>query len=134
MDPGRGNGADDENTGSDSESDGWAAEVVGSGRDHRGNGSDDATVARTLPGARLQRSVGLPKAEPEPEADPGSRAGRGAAAIPGTVFQLQRATFPREVAGGARDPTELHVGENSAAGSRAGGAAKEAGIASEAAA
>ena len=45
TDPCRGNGADDEDSGSDIEGDGRQAEVVGSCRDHRGNGSDDAAVA-----------------------------------------------------------------------------------------
>ena len=60
---GRGNGADDEDTGSDSEGDVGQAEVVGGCRDHRGHGPDDAAVARAVRGARLQRVVGPPQAD-----------------------------------------------------------------------
>jgi hypothetical protein len=44
TDPGRGNGGDDEDKGSDFEGHGGEAEVVGSGRDYRGNGPDDAPL------------------------------------------------------------------------------------------
>jgi len=67
ADTSRGNGADDEDTGSDSEGHGRKAEVVGSSRDHRGDGPDDAPMARTLPGTWLQRTVGLPEEEAEPK-------------------------------------------------------------------
>src|ERR1041385_4977554 len=130
ADTSRGNGADDEDTGSDLEGDGGKAEVVGSGRDHRGERPDDAAVAGAVSGARLQRAVGSPQAESESEADRGGSAGESVATLPGEVFRLQRAAFSREAGRGARDKAKLHVGEDGAAGSGAGGAEEKAGIAS----
>jgi len=66
----RGNGADDETSRSDPESDAREADLGGSGRDHRSNRSYDAAVARAMEGARLQRSVGLPQTAAKPERVP----------------------------------------------------------------
>ena len=105
-----------------------AAEIIG--RD----GPDDAALAGAVSGARLQRIVGLPQATAEPEAGAGGRAGAGAAAVPGAVLRFQRAALSREAARGTRDPAQLQVGEDGAAGSGVGEEAQEAGIASQAAA
>ena len=45
--------------------------MVGSRRDHRGDGPDDAALAGAVPGTRLQRVVGLPQTESEPETSAG---------------------------------------------------------------
>src|SRR4030081_2984631 len=82
----RGNGADDEDPGSDLEGDGGPAEVVGSGRDHRDNRPDDAALAGALPGARIQRAVGSPQTESEPKARGRGGAGTGFAVVSGAVF------------------------------------------------
>lgn len=66
--PGRRNGADDEGTGSDSEDSSREAEVVGSCRDYGSDGSYDAALARTAERTRLQRIMGLPQAQSQPEA------------------------------------------------------------------
>src|ERR1700745_4208602 len=86
----RRNGAGDEDTGSDSESDGGQADVDAGGRDHRDYRPDDAPLARAVPGAWLQRSVGLPEALTEPETGSGGGSGKGAAFVPRQVLRLQR--------------------------------------------
>src|SRR4029077_1519557 len=134
ADTSRGNGADDEDSRSDIEGNGRKAEMVGGGRDNRGDGPDDAAVAGAVPGTRLQRAVGSPQAESESEADRGGSAGTGVAAVPGEVFRFQRTAFSRKAGRGARDKAKLHVGEDGAAGGGAGGAEKEARVASEASA
>src|SRR5580704_16844519 len=78
TDSGSGNGADDEDPRGGVEGDGGEAEMVGGGRDHRGDRPDHAALAGAVPGARLQWAVGPPQAEPQPEADPGSGAGGAA--------------------------------------------------------
>src|SRR5207302_10770760 len=55
------------------------------------------------------------------------------ALLPGEVFRSERAAFSREVAGRARDRTELHLGEAGVAGSGPGGARTQARGASQAA-
>src|SRR4029077_5103488 len=129
ADTSRGNGADDEDSRGNFEGDGRKAEVVGSGRDYWGDGADDAALAGALPGARKQRAWGSPQAESESEADRGGSAGTSVAAVPGEVFRFQRAAFSRKAGRGARNQTKLHVGKDGAAGGRAGGAKKEAGVA-----
>src|SRR5208337_4746420 len=57
----------------------------------------------------------------------------GVRAVPGKVFRSERAALSREVAGRARDRTELHLGEAGAAGSGPGGARTQARGASQAA-
>jgi hypothetical protein len=79
------NGAGDEDTRSDSEGDGGQAEVVGGSRDHRGNGPDDAPLARAVQRTRLQRFYGITGTATEPEA----RAGGGS----GKVLQLYREKY-----------------------------------------
>src|SRR3954471_19379259 len=59
----RGNGADDESTGSNSEGGRREAEVVGSSRDHGRDGPHDEALAGTAESTRLQRLVGLPQAQ-----------------------------------------------------------------------
>src|SRR5215472_7597700 len=121
-----GNGADDESTRSDFESDGGKPEMVGGGRDHRGDGSDDAAVAGTLPKEWLRRFVRLPEEAAEPEADCRGETGGGAPVVPGEVFRFQCAAFSREAGRRARHPAELHMGKAGAARSRAGGEAAAA--------
>src|SRR3954465_8412906 len=65
ADPGRGNGADDEGTGSDSEGGCGQAEVVGSGRDYGRDGPHDAALQtaglverRKRPGSHRKRRPG----------------------------------------------------------------------------
>ena len=61
ADSGRGNGADDEGTGSHFEGGCGEVEVVGSGRDYGRDGPHDAALARATKRARLQRVMGLPE-------------------------------------------------------------------------
>src|SRR5947209_5066089 len=91
-----GNGADDEGTGSHFESGCRQAEVVGSSRDYGRDRPHDAALARTVAGARLQRIVGLPQEEAEPETSADGDGGASAAAVPGEVLRLQRAALSRE--------------------------------------
>src|SRR5438270_11284173 len=93
ADPGRRIGADDEGTGSDSEGSGREAEVVGSCRDNGCDGSYDAALARAAERTRLQRTVGLPQAQPKSQAGPDEDSGAGAAPVPGEVLRLQRAAL-----------------------------------------
>src|SRR5581483_470989 len=80
-----GTGADDESARSDPKGDGREAEVVGGGRNHRGDGPDDASVAAAVRRARLRRAVRLPQGPTQPQAHSGSAAGEGAATVSGEV-------------------------------------------------
>src|ERR1700720_2111997 len=104
-----GNGADDEDPGSDFEGDGGQAEVVGSGRDHRDNRPDDAALAGALPGARIQRAVGPPQTESEPEACGRGGTGAGLAVVSGEIFRLQRAALSRETGRRAGNGAALYL-------------------------
>src|SRR5450631_2223899 len=89
-------------------------------------------MAGTLRRTRLQRIAG-PAAGPA-LAPPGAGGdgGEGVRAVPGKVFRSERAALSREVAGRARDRTELHLGEAGTAGSGPGGARTQAGGTSQA--
>src|SRR6202043_3220383 len=74
----------------------------------------------------LQRVV-RPAARPAVAAPGGGGdGGESVRAVPGEVFRSERAALSREVAGRARDRTELHLGEAGVTGSGPGGARTQA--------
>ena len=129
---GRG-GAGDESTGSDLASDGEEDHLVAGGGDHRHQRPTDAALAGALRGVRLRRAVGPAAGTAKPEAGAAGAGGAGAGAVPRAVFRSERAALSREAARGARDRTQLHLGEAGAAGSRSGGARAQTRSASQAA-
>src|ERR1700747_3854767 len=120
-------GAGNESTGRDVAGDGEEDHVVAGGGDSGHQRPAHAAVAGALRGRGLQRVAG-PAAGPA-LASPGAGGDGG----PGEVFRSERAALSREVAGRARDRTELHLGEAGTAGSGAGGAGTQAWGASQAA-
>jgi len=89
-----------------------AAEILGiSDRAH-------AAVAGALRGRGLQRVVRPAAGQALASPGAGGDGGESVRLVPGEVFRSERAAFSREVAGRARDRTELHLGEAGAAGSR----------------
>src|SRR5271170_1453858 len=119
-------GAGDESTGRDVAGDGEKDHLVAGGGDSGHQRPAHAAVAGTLRRRGLQRVAG--PAAGQDVAPPGSAShgGKGVRAVPGKVFRSECAALPREVAGGAWNRTELHLGEAGAAGSGPGGARTQA--------
>src|ERR1700727_122061 len=119
-------GAGDESTGRDVAGDGEEDDVVAGGGDSGHQRPAHAADSGALRGRGLQRVAG-PAARPA-LAPPGagSDGGESVRLVPGKVFRSERAALSREVAGRARDRTELHLGEAGVAGSGAGGARTQA--------
>src|SRR6201988_1652696 len=119
-------GAGDESTGRDVAGDGEEDHVVAGGGDSGHQRPAHAAVAGALRGRGLQRVAG-PAAGPALAAPgAGGDGGESVRLVPGEVFRSERAALSREVAGRARDRTELHLGEASIARSRAGGTRTQA--------
>src|SRR5437899_12493944 len=79
--PGRGSGADDETARCIAEGNGKEDHLVGCGRDHRSDGSDDAPVARKIGRGRLQRASRSAQRQAEREAGTVGHSGEGSAAV-----------------------------------------------------
>src|SRR5882672_11411926 len=126
-------GAGDESTGRDVAGDGEEDHVVAGGGDSGDQRPAHAAVAGALRGRRLQRVAGpaAGQAFASPSAD--GDGGESVRVVPGKVFRSERAALSREVAGRARDRTELQLGEAGTAGSGPGGARRQAWSASQAA-
>src|SRR6202166_2645772 len=126
-------GAGNESTGRDVAGDGEEDHVVAGGGDPGDQRPAHAAVAGALRGRGLQRVAG-PAAGPA-LATPGGGGdgGESVRVVPGKVFRSERAALSREVAGRARDRTELQRGEAGTAGSGPGGARTQARGASQAA-
>src|SRR6202142_2724807 len=124
-------GAGDESTGRDVASDGEEDHVVAGGGDSGHQRPAHAAMAGALRRRGLQRITG--PAAGQALASPGSYGdgGEGIRAVPGKIFRSERADLSREVAGRARDRTELHLGEAGTAGSGPGGAGTQARSASQ---
>src|ERR1700756_4469965 len=126
-------GAGDESTGRAVAGDGEEDHLVAGGGDSGHQRPAHAAVAGALRGRGLQRVAG-PAAGPA-LASPGAGGdgGESVRLVPGKVFRFERAALSREVAGRARDRTELHLGEAGVAGSGPGGTRTQAWGASQAA-
>src|SRR5258708_648502 len=120
--PRGGNGADDETTRRAVEGNGEKDHLVGSSRDHRGDGSDDEAMAGAAGGSRLLR--GSRPAQKQAQRPPGSsgKSGGSVAAVPGHLLRSEHAALPRKTPRRTRDRTELHLRAKGAAGSWVGGA------------
>src|ERR1051326_2307744 len=124
-------GAGDESTGRDVASDGEEDQLVAGGGDPWDQRSAHAAVAGTLRGRGLQRVVRPAAGQAVETACAGGDGGESVRAVPGKVFRSERAALSREVAGRARDRTELQLGEAGAAGSGTGGAGAQTWSASQ---
>src|ERR1700681_1068539 len=113
-------GADDESPRSHFASDGEEDYVVAGSRDSGHERPADAALALAISGAWLWRIVGPPGGQAQSQAGAAGGGRAGAGAVPGEVFRFERASFSREAATEASDSTELHVGEESIAGSGVG--------------
>src|SRR5436309_2061921 len=127
-----GNGADDETTGCAVESDGEEDHLVGGGRDHRGDGSDDAAVAGTAGVGGVFGAGGPAQRQAQRQEGAAGEGGTGAAAIPGDLLRSEHSAFSREARRGTRHRVELHVGAESTARGWAGSARAETAQAPEA--
>src|ERR1017187_8968381 len=125
-------GAGDESTGCDVAGDGEEDQLVAGGGDSGDQRPAHAAVERTLCRTGLQRIAGPAAGQALASPGAGSDGGEGVRAVPGKVFRSERAALSREVAGRARDRTELHLGEAGTAGSGPGGARTQAGGTSQA--
>src|SRR5450755_282514 len=124
--PRGGNGADDETTRRAVEGNGEKDHLVGSSRDHRGDGSDDEAMAGTAGDPRLF-GVGRPaQGQAQRPAGAGGKSGGSPGSLPGHLLRSEHAAFPRKTPRRTRNRTELHLRAKGAAGSGAGGARTEA--------
>src|ERR1035441_1615035 len=127
-------GADDENSRRVVEGDGEEDHLVGGGRDHRGDGSDDASLAGAH-GDRWLRGTGRPpQGKAERSAGSGGYGREGIGPVPGDLLRPEHSPLSRKAAGGACHRAELHVGAKGATRRRAGGEASQAGTTPAAAA
>src|ERR1700726_3029468 len=94
---------------------------------------DLAAVKNALRGRGLQRIAGPAAGQALASPGGGGDGGESVRVVPGKVFRSERAALSREVAGRARDGTELHLGEAGTAGSGPGSARTQARGASQAA-
>src|SRR6266496_1477362 len=115
-------GAGHESTGRDVAGDGEEDHLVAGGGDPWDQRPAHAALARALRRRGLQRAAGPAAGQAVATAGAGGDSGASVRHVPGEVFQYERAALEREVAGRARDRTELHLGEASPAGSGPGGA------------
>src|ERR1035441_10595670 len=115
-------GAGDESTGRDVASDCEEDHVVAGGGDSGHQRPAHAAVAGALRRRGLQRIAGPAAGEALASPGGGGDGGESVRVVPGKVFRSERAALSREVAGRARDRTELHLGEAGTAGSGPGGA------------
>src|SRR5271163_87706 len=115
-------GAGDESTGRNVAGDGEEDHVVAGSGDTGHQRPAPATVAGALRGRGLQRAVRPAAGQSVEPPGGGGDGGESVHVVPGEVFRSERTAFSREVAGGARDRTELQLGEAGAAGSGVGGA------------
>src|ERR1039458_444114 len=125
-------GAGDESTGCDVAGDGEEDHLVAGGGDTGHQRPAHAAVEGTLRGRGLQRFAGPAAGQALPPPGAGGDGGERGRAVPGKGFRSERAALSREVAGRARDRTELHLGEAGIAGSGPGGAWTQARSASQA--
>src|ERR1700693_5557399 len=97
-----------------------AAEILGISDRHmrRGRGRLGGRGLRRIAGPAAGQALASPGGDGD--------GGEGVRVVPGKVFRSERAALSREVAGRARDGTELHLGEAGAAGSGPGGARTQA--------
>src|SRR5579864_871974 len=124
-------GAGDESTGRDVASDGEEDHLVAGGGDPGHQRSAHAAVAGALRGGGLQRAAGPAAGQAVASPGAGGDGGESVRLVPREVFRSERAALSREVAGRARDRTELHLGKAGAAGSGPGGARTQAWSASQ---
>src|SRR6202041_3850088 len=113
--------------------DGEEDHVVAGGRDSGHQRPAHAAVAGALRRRGLQRIAGPAAGEAPASGGGGGDGGESVRIVPGKVFRSERAALSREVAGRARDGTELHLGEAGTTGSGPGGARTQARGASQAA-
>src|SRR6201987_4276612 len=125
-------GAGDESTGRDVASDGEEDHVVAGGGEPGHQGSANAAGAGALRRRGLRRVAGPAAGQALAAPGAGGDGGESVRLVPGEVFRSERAALSREVAGRARDRTELHLGEASPAGSGPGGTRTQARGASQA--
>src|SRR6201997_5495313 len=111
-----------ESTGRDVAGDGEEDHVVAGGGDPGHQRPAHAAVAGALRGRGLQRVTGPAAGQALAPPGAGGDGGESVRIVPGAVFRSERAALSREVAGRARDRTELHLGEASPARSGPGGA------------
>src|SRR5436309_15087856 len=126
-------GAGDESTGRNVAGDGEEDHVVAGGGDSGYQRPAHAAVAGALRGRGLQRVAGHAARQALASPGAGGDGGESVHVVPGKVFRSERAALSREVAGRARDRTELHLGEAGTAGSGPGGTRTQARGASQAA-
>src|SRR5579864_4177246 len=113
-------GAGDESTGRNVAGDGEEDHVVAGGGDSGHQRPAHAALAGALRGRGLQRVAGPAAGQAVAAPGAGGDGGESVRLVPGEVFRSERAALSREVAGRARDRTELHLGEASTAGSGPG--------------
>src|SRR5580704_2592749 len=92
-----------------------------------------AAMAGALRRRGLQRIAGPAAGQALGSPGGGGDGGESVRVVPGKVFRSEPAALSREVAGRARDGTELHLGEAGTTGSGPGGARRQARGASQAA-
>src|SRR4051812_22750830 len=125
----RRDGADDESSRRTAEGHGQEDYLVGCGRDCWGHRSDDASVARSIGGARIREPGRPPEGKTEPQADSAGDDGRVAPPVSGEVLRPQHVALPRKTPRRARDQDELYVGAKRTARSRPCGKTAQAGTA-----
>src|SRR5579863_10540855 len=123
-------GAGDESTGSDFASDGQEDHLVAGGGDYRHQRPPDAALVSALPGVWLRRTLRPAPGPAEPEARAGGDGRARAGALPREVLRSERAALSREARRAIPDSPQLQLGEEGAAGRRAGEEGASAGHAS----
>src|SRR5450759_4555717 len=117
----RRDGADDESSRRAVEGDGEEDHLVGGGRDHRGDGSDDAALAGAHGGRRLRWTSRPSQRKAECTADPGGHGREGIGPVPGDVLRPEHTPLSRKATGGPCHRVELHLGAEGATRSWTGG-------------
>src|ERR1700727_1797215 len=126
-------GAGNESTGRDVAGNGEEDHVVAGGGDSGHQRPAYAAMAGALRRRGLQRIAGPAAGQALGSPGGGGDGGESVRVVPGKVFRSEPAALSREVAGRARDGTELHLGEAGTTGSGPGGARRQARGASQAA-
>src|SRR6476660_2489148 len=93
--PRGGNGADDETTRRAVEGHGKKDHLVGSSRDHRGDGSDHEAMARTAGGRRLFGVGGPAQRQAQRPPGAGGKSGGDAGTVPGHLLRSEHAALSR---------------------------------------
>src|SRR5271170_5432688 len=99
-----GNGADDEVTGCAVEGNGEEDHLVGSCRNHWGDGSDNEEVAGAAGVGWLLRLGGPAQGQAERQTDTAGEGRRGAAVVSGDLFRSEHPALSREARRGTWNP------------------------------